>query len=140
MPTLRSTLVDAHAALANFKRGDRSHTLGAELARLTDLHEAGPVKFSKDTADALYHALSTVYADVAADVEVLLNVLLDDAALDEAFIWPAGSPEEFDGWLCPVYAELGDDEDAPQVYCDLFAATPAAQADFLFSELAAERG
>lgn len=135
MTNARTTLVEAHAALAAFRKGDRSYSLGAELSRLLDLHYEGPFKYSSDTVDALVESHAIVYAEVVTDVEDLLNVLLDDAGLPSVEVDLAGSPEEFDGWACPVYASMDDTFDNIDAYCDIFAATPAEQADYLYREL-----
>lgn len=138
MPDAHTTLLAAHTALRAFNSGSRDRLLGQAFVNLTAIHDSGTLKFSDDTYAALVDAEATIYAEVAGDVEDLLAVLLDDAGLGSFDLEPAGSPEEFDGWHCPVYVTLMDDDFEPtdvQAYCDLYAAPAAEQADYLFSEL-----
>ena len=131
-------LTDAHAALARFRNGERTPGLGAELARLTDAHEAATIHFSADTYQDLGGAMAEVAAVLLAQVEDLLNVLLDDAGHPVADVFTSAALEADEGepaWGWPICAQVEDTESLFDGYADRFSADPEAIADHLFAQL-----
>lgn len=135
--TAKEALTAAHETLALYAQTGPSRHAGLTITRLLDAIDAAGYRLSEDTEARLFEAQQACLDLVEQELTEALEVLVDDRLPDHTVTIEASENGDAD-WGYPVYAVIttpeGEDLEAYGL-CDLLAADPEQQADFLWEQL-----